>query len=48
MTTHEFDPTILREYDIRGIIDKTLTYKDAEFIGRAFGTMVADAKIANN
>jgi len=44
MTTHQFDPTILREYDIRGIIDKTLTYKDAEFIGRAFGTMVADAK----
>ncbi|MEE2957287.1 MAG: phosphomannomutase/phosphoglucomutase [Pseudomonadota bacterium] len=44
MTPHQFNSTILREYDIRGLIDKTLTYKDAEFIGRAFGTMVADAK----
>ena len=36
-----FDPTILREYDIRGIIDKTLSANDAYAIGRAFGTGIA-------
>ena len=36
-----FDPTILREYDIRGIIDKTLSADDAYAIGRAFGTGIA-------
>ncbi|MSO92977.1 MAG: phosphomannomutase/phosphoglucomutase [Rhodospirillales bacterium] len=35
------DPTILREYDIRGIVGKTLTTKDLRAIGRAFGTLVA-------
>ncbi|MGZ0246371.1 MAG: phosphomannomutase, partial [Alphaproteobacteria bacterium] len=38
---HAFDPTILREYDIRGIIDKTLSAEDAYAIGRAFGTGIA-------
>jgi phosphomannomutase len=37
---HDFHPTVLREYDIRGIIDKTLSTKDAAAIGRAFGTTV--------
>ncbi|HPD83110.1 MAG: phosphomannomutase/phosphoglucomutase [Alphaproteobacteria bacterium] len=37
---HRFDPTILREYDIRGIVGKTLTEKDALAIGRAFGTKI--------
>lgn len=37
---HEFDPTTLREYDIRGIIGETLKEKDAYAIGRAFGTIV--------
>jgi phosphomannomutase len=36
---HQFDPTILREYDIRGIIDKTLTAADARAIGQAFATV---------
>ncbi len=36
---HKFDPTILREYDIRGIIDKTLTAVDARAIGQAFATV---------
>ena len=40
MTAHKFDPTILREYDIRGIVGKTLHAADARAIGRAFGTMV--------
>ena len=39
-SAHKFDPTILREYDIRGIIEKTLSADDAYAIGRAFGTGV--------
>jgi len=35
---HCFDPGILREYDIRGLVGKTLTEKDCYFVGRAFGT----------
>ncbi|MEX1036632.1 MAG: phosphomannomutase/phosphoglucomutase [Sneathiella sp.] len=40
MTKHEFNPTILREYDIRGIIDETLFEADAEAIGRSLGTLL--------
>ena len=40
MMTHTFDPTILREYDIRGIIGKTLSADDARAIGRSFGSML--------
>jgi len=29
MTPHRFDPTILREYDIRGLVGKTLFAEDA-------------------
>ena len=42
MSAHRFDPTILREYDIRGIVDETLSIDDARAIGRAFGTMVVE------
>ena len=38
---HQFDPTVLREYDIRGIVGRTLHKADAFAIGRAFGTVVA-------
>jgi phosphomannomutase len=38
--TPVFDPTMLREYDIRGIIDQTLSAADANAIGRSFGTMI--------
>lgn len=41
--THAFDPTSLREYDIRGIVGKTLHPADAEAIGRGFGTRVRRA-----
>jgi phosphomannomutase len=41
--THQFHPTSLREYDIRGIIDETLGADDAYAIGRGFGTLVARA-----
>ena len=37
---HKFDPTSLREYDIRGIVGKTLSGDDAFAIGRCFGTIV--------
>lgn len=41
--THDFDPTILREYDIRGIIGETLGADDARAIGRTFGSMLREA-----
>ena len=34
---HTFNPTILREYDIRGIVGDTLTEADAYALGRTFG-----------
>ncbi|QCO19977.1 phosphomannomutase/phosphoglucomutase (plasmid) [Azospirillum brasilense] len=37
---HTFHPTLLREYDIRGIVGTTLTTEDARAVGRAFGTMI--------
>lgn len=40
---HEFHPTVLREYDIRGIIGETLGERDAEAIGRSFGSIVKRA-----
>jgi phosphomannomutase len=43
MTVHVFDPTILREYDIRGIVGQTLNPADARAIGRTFGTLVRRA-----
>lgn len=39
---HRFEPTILREYDVRGVVGRTLTEADAEALGRAFGTIVAE------
>jgi phosphomannomutase len=39
--SHRFDPTTLREYDIRGIVGKTLHGADAFAIGRVFGSIVA-------
>ena len=39
-SAHQFDPTILREYDIRGIVGQTLTDADARAIGRGFGSML--------
>ncbi len=37
------DPTILREYDIRGVVGETLSVEDAQAIGRAFGTCVVES-----
>ncbi len=41
--SHHFDATVLREYDIRGIVGKTLNPSDAFAIGRCFGSVVARA-----
>ncbi|MDB5673800.1 MAG: Phosphomannomutase, partial [Sphingomonas bacterium] len=41
--THRFDPTSLREYDIRGVVGKTLGPADATAIGRGFATRVRRA-----
>jgi len=38
--THRFNPTSLREYDIRGIVGETLGPDDAYAIGRGFATRV--------
>ncbi|MCI5060840.1 MAG: phosphomannomutase/phosphoglucomutase [Alphaproteobacteria bacterium] len=37
---HPFDPSILREYDIRGIVGETLGTQDAFALGCAFGTKI--------
>ena len=36
--THVFDPSVLREYDIRGVVGRTLGVADATAIGRSFAT----------
>ena len=39
--SHRFDQTVLREYDIRGIVGDTLREADGFAIGRTFGSIVA-------
>ena len=40
---HTFHPTILREYDIRGVIGETLGPDDARAIGRSFAALLQAA-----
>jgi phosphomannomutase len=40
--THVFHPTLLREYDIRGVVGDTLFEADARAIGRSFGTRIIE------
>ncbi len=44
---HRFDPTILREYDIRGIVGETLSAADAAALGRAFAATLSAAGTAH-
>ncbi len=37
---HRFHPSLLREYDIRGVVGDTLSAADADAVGRSFGTLV--------
>ena len=39
--SHRFDPTLLRDYDLRGTVGRTLHEADAWALGRGFGTIVA-------
>jgi phosphomannomutase len=40
---HRFNPTILREYDIRGVVGETLSAADAAAIGRSFAAVLRAA-----
>jgi phosphomannomutase len=40
---HRFDPTILREYDIRGVVGTTLFPADARALGRVFAQILDEA-----
>src|SRR5919106_4320505 len=40
--SHKFNPTILREYDIRGIVGDTLTEADAYALGRTYAAIACD------
>lgn len=44
---HRFDPTIIREYDIRGIFNETFSEKDALAFGKLFSTLLDGNKIVN-
>ncbi|MDR3079044.1 MAG: phosphomannomutase/phosphoglucomutase [Rickettsiales bacterium] len=37
---HPLDKSILKQYDIRGVVGETLSELDAYFIGRSYGTLV--------
>ncbi|HET9810424.1 MAG TPA: phosphomannomutase/phosphoglucomutase [Sphingomicrobium sp.] len=39
---HTFNPSILREYDIRGIVGDTLTREDAWALGRSYASLAGD------
>jgi phosphomannomutase len=43
LTGHRFHPSILREYDIRGVVGETLSAADATSVGQAFGTEIVRA-----
>ena len=45
MYKHNFHPSILREYDIRGIINETLFEKDAFMIGYFFGLICKEKNL---
>jgi phosphomannomutase len=40
--THKFNPTVLREYDIRGIVGSTLNEADAYALGRTYAALARD------
>ena len=44
----QFDQEVLREYDIRGIVDKNITENTAYTIGRIFGYVVYENLKSSN
>ena len=47
MEKHLFNKTILREYDIRGIVGKDLKVKDSLYLGKSFATFIKKLKLNN-
>jgi len=47
MYSHTFNKTILREYDIRGIVGKDLNLIDALYLGKSFATLLKRKKYKN-
>ena len=47
MEKHLFNKTILREYDIRGIVGKDLKVKDSLYLGKSFATFLKKLKLNN-
>ena len=47
MYSHTFNKTILREYDIRGIVGKDLNLIDALYLGKSFATLLRRNKYKN-
>ena len=47
MDSHRFNNTILREYDIRGIVGKDLNLIDAFYLGKSFATLLKKNKLSN-
>ena len=43
MTSYKFNPSILREYDVRGVYGESLTTEDAKMLGISFGTRVMES-----
>ena len=41
---HVFDKSILRAYDIRGVVNKSLNEIDAEIIGKVYATLLDNKK----
>jgi phosphomannomutase len=41
--SHAFDPSVIREYDIRGVVGRTLGTEDAFALGRSFASMLRRA-----
>ena len=45
--SHSFNKNIIREYDIRGVYNKTLFDKDAKILGNLFGLKIGEGGIVN-
>ena len=45
--SHSFNKNIIREYDIRGVYNKTLFDEDAKILGNLFGLKIGEGGIVN-
>lgn len=46
MSLYEFHPSIVREYDMRGLYGQTLTESDAYWLGRTFADWIEGGRVA--